>query len=68
MTPFVSHSCLQQEESQNELCSICGKILYALEKVEFGGAKMDKIHKSCFKCTHCQSSLRYVTLLLTGSP
>ena len=47
-------------ESQNDLCSICGKILYALEKLEFSGVKM---HKACFKCTHCLSSLRSVLVV-----
>ncbi|KAI1280436.1 Xin actin-binding repeat-containing protein 2 [Halotydeus destructor] len=41
--------------SQGEDCSICGKRLYPMEKLEFNGVKL---HKACFKCTYCSSSLR----------
>jgi len=45
----------QDDGSAGDRCSLCGKVLYALEKLEFGGVK---IHRTCFKCSHCMSSLR----------
>lgn len=38
-----------------ETCSVCEKRLYPMEKMEFSGVR---IHKSCFRCAHCSSSLR----------
>ncbi|XP_015788517.1 LIM domain and actin-binding protein 1 isoform X2 [Tetranychus urticae] len=43
------------EANITEDCSVCGKRLYPMEKVEFSDMKM---HKNCFKCSHCFSSLR----------
>ena len=36
-------------------CAICGKVVYAMEKLE-----VDKIiyHKVCFKCSVCKKTLR----------
>ncbi|XP_053203239.1 uncharacterized protein LOC128387949 isoform X2 [Panonychus citri] len=43
------------EANVSEDCSVCGKRLYPMEKVEFNEMKL---HKNCFKCSHCFSSLR----------
>ena len=36
-------------------CAVCGKAVYAMERLE-----ADKIvyHKACFKCSSCQTTLR----------
>ncbi|RWS05111.1 reticulocyte-binding protein 2-like isoform X4 [Dinothrombium tinctorium] len=41
--------------SASDMCNICGQRLYPMEKLEFSGMKM---HKNCFKCSRCCSSLR----------
>ncbi|XP_074601037.1 uncharacterized protein LOC141855049 isoform X5 [Brevipalpus obovatus] len=47
----------------SEECSICHKRLYPMEKLEFSGIKM---HKNCFKCSHCLSSLRLENYTLSA--
>lgn len=37
-------------------CSVCGKIVYPVEKVQL---EKKVFHKQCFKCCKCQKRLRY---------
>jgi len=59
----VNRFVQEQAANQAEECSICGKRLYPLEKLEFNGVKL---HKTCFKCTHCSSSLRIENYTFAG--
>lgn len=40
--------------NNNNRCQVCAKIVYPMEQVVVGESKM---HKSCFRCTHCNSVL-----------
>jgi len=41
--------------ASNEKCLVCGKAVYAMEKLE---ADKKVFHKSCFKCSHCHAVLK----------
>ena len=49
---------LLQQVSGENLCRVCQKRVYAMEKVI-----ADEViyHKTCFKCNHCKRVLRYGT-------
>jgi len=47
---FVDKASVEYEK-----CSICQKILYAMEKIE---ANNQRVHKKCFRCCQCSSPLR----------
>ena len=50
--------------SQNQNCTVCGKVAYFMERLEADGKYF---HKTCFRCTECNKTLRYViTLLFDG--
>ena len=38
-------------------CLVCTKRVYPMEKIAIDGKNF---HKTCFKCAHCKSTLKWV--------
>ncbi|CAN8004412.1 unnamed protein product [Ixodes hexagonus] len=46
-----------------DVCSICNKKLYPMERMEVSGLRM---HKNCFRCSHCSCHLRLENYTISG--
>ncbi|KAH9383048.1 hypothetical protein HPB48_023770 [Haemaphysalis longicornis] len=47
----------------SEACAICNKKLYPMERMEVSGLRM---HKNCFRCSHCSCNLRLEGYTISG--
>nr|XP_037288006.1 LIM domain and actin-binding protein 1-like isoform X12 [Rhipicephalus microplus] len=47
----------------SEACAICNKKLYPMERMEVSGLRM---HKNCFRCSHCSCHLRLESYTISG--
>ncbi|XP_077499981.1 uncharacterized protein LOC144110768 isoform X11 [Amblyomma americanum] len=47
----------------SEACAICSKKLYPMERMEVSGLRM---HKNCFRCSHCNCHLRLESYTISG--
>ncbi|GFR11418.1 xin actin-binding repeat-containing protein 2 [Trichonephila clavata] len=61
--PKVNRFIQEQAAMNTDLCSICGKKVYPMEKMETSGMR---IHKNCFRCAHCCCMLRLENYTKSG--
>ncbi|XP_035214564.1 xin actin-binding repeat-containing protein 2-like isoform X2 [Stegodyphus dumicola] len=61
--PKVNRFVQEQSVTNMDLCSICGKKVYPMEKMETSGMRL---HKNCFRCAHCCCMLRLENYTKSG--
>ncbi|XP_067127967.1 uncharacterized protein [Centruroides vittatus] len=59
----VNRFIQEQSSASMEVCDICGRRLYPMEKMETSG---QKLHKNCFRCAHCSCILRLENYTTSG--
>ncbi|XP_071044542.1 F-actin-monooxygenase MICAL3 isoform X8 [Parasteatoda tepidariorum] len=61
--PKVNRFIQEQAAVNTDVCSLCGKKVYPMEKMETSGMR---IHKNCFRCAHCSCMLRLENYTKSG--
>ncbi|GIX67654.1 xin actin-binding repeat-containing protein 2 [Caerostris darwini] len=61
--PKVNRFIQEQAATNTDMCSICAKKVYPMEKLETSGMR---IHKNCFRCAHCSCMLRLENYTKSG--